>query len=37
MRVYYSDDHVLAGHVFDTTRKAAWVAGSRTSWSPSID
>jgi acetoin utilization deacetylase AcuC-like enzyme len=28
MRVYYSDDYILAGHAFDTTRKAAWVAES---------
>lgn len=26
--MYYSADYVLAGHVFDTTRKAAWVAES---------
>lgn len=28
MRIYYSDDYVLAAHGFDTTRKAAWVAES---------
>lgn len=28
MRVYYADDYVLAGHHFDTTRKARWVADS---------
>jgi hypothetical protein len=40
--VYYSPAHTLAGHSFDTTRKAAWVADScatdrsRTSscWNP---
>jgi acetoin utilization deacetylase AcuC-like enzyme len=26
--VFYSDDYVLAGHAFDTTRKARWVADS---------
>jgi acetoin utilization deacetylase AcuC-like enzyme len=26
--VYYSSDYTLAGHAFDTTRKAAWVADS---------
>jgi acetoin utilization deacetylase AcuC-like enzyme len=26
--VYYSDDYVRAGHAFDTTRKARWVADS---------
>lgn len=28
MRVFYSPDYVLAGHSFDTTRKARWVADS---------
>lgn len=26
VRVYYSDDYVLAAHSFDTTRKARWVS-----------
>ncbi len=26
--IYYSSDYTLAGHSFDTTRKAAWVADS---------
>jgi acetoin utilization deacetylase AcuC-like enzyme len=26
MKVFYSDDYVAAGHAFDTTRKARWVA-----------
>ncbi len=28
MRIYHSDDYVLAAYGFDTTRKAAWVAES---------
>lgn len=28
MHIYHSADYVLAGHEFDTTRKAAWVADS---------
>lgn len=28
MRVYYSESYVAAGHSFDTTRKARWVAES---------
>jgi len=31
MRVYYSDRYVAAGHSFDTTRKARWVAESLTT------
>lgn len=31
MRVYYSKDYTRAGHSFDTTRKAAWVAESLRS------
>ena len=31
MRIYHSDDYVLAAHGFDTTRKAAWVADSLRS------
>lgn len=28
MKVFYSDDYVAAGHSFDTTRKARWIAES---------
>ena len=28
MKLYYSDRYQLAGHAFDTTRKAAWIAES---------
>ena len=28
LTVFYSDDYVLSGHAFDTTRKARWVADS---------
>ncbi|HEU0028149.1 MAG TPA: hypothetical protein VFQ25_13630 [Ktedonobacterales bacterium] len=28
MRLYYGDSYTLAGHTFDTTRKARWVAES---------
>ncbi len=28
MKLYYSDSYTLSGHIFDTTRKARWVADS---------
>jgi hypothetical protein len=28
VKVYFSPAYTLAGHAFDTTRKAAWVADS---------
>ena len=28
MKVFFSAEYAVAGHAFDTTRKAAWVAGS---------
>lgn len=31
MRLFYSDDYVLAAHGFDTTRKARWIADSLLS------
>src|SRR5690242_16985779 len=31
MRLFYSDDYVLAAHGFDTTRKARWIAESLLS------
>src|SRR5262245_17420809 len=36
MRVFYSPDYVAAGHAFDTTRKAQWIADSITP-TPSIE
>jgi acetoin utilization deacetylase AcuC-like enzyme len=31
MKLFYSGDYVAAGHTFETTRKASWVADSLTS------